>query len=197
MPRNLEFDVDAARAAIMREFWLRGYESTSLSDLERATMLVRTSLYNAFGNKPDMFLNSLELYYETVEHEIDAATKDRGAEALADVIAAMMTGTDKQAGQPAGCLMVSAATQNAALDDRHLMLVRDYRRMLARKARDVLERDRSAGKLAQTFDTESASEFLVCVVWGALAAQCLQNAKTPAAAGAKVMRQTIESWFTT
>lgn len=194
MPRNLGFDLEQARAAIMRTFWSRGYEGTSLGDLERATSLVRTSLYNSFGAKPDMFLQSLALYHETIEGQIDAATNDRGVDALCEVIAAMMEGRDKAAGLPAGCLMVGAAAQSAALEDRHLQLVRDYRRMLARKAQEALERDRSSGKLAQTFDTESAAELLVCIVWGSLAAQCLNEEANPAAAGVAVLRATMAGW---
>ncbi|MEL6099855.1 MAG: TetR/AcrR family transcriptional regulator [Pseudomonadota bacterium] len=195
MPRNLGFNLETARAAILREFWLRGYEGTSLTDLERATSLVRTSLYNSFGNKPDMFLDSLKLYHQSVEAQIDAATNDRGIDALAEVIAAMMEGSDRTAGQPAGCLMVSAATHSAALEDRHLQLVRGYRQMLSRKARTALDRDRASGRLGPTIDIESTAEFLVCVVWGALAAQCLNEGTNPAAAGAAVLRKTMESWL--
>lgn len=194
MPRNLGFDLEQVRATIMRTFWDRGYEGTSLSDLERATSLVRTSLYNTFGNKPDMYLDSLMLYHQLIEAQIDAATKDRGTDALFEAIAAMMEGRDKAAGLPEGCLMVSAATQSAALEDRHLQLVRDYRHMLVQKAREALERDRSSGKLSRTFDTESAAELLVCIVWGALAAQCLNAATNPAAAGVALLRATMSGW---
>lgn len=178
----------------MRTFWERGYEETSLGDLERATSLVRTSLYNSFGNKHDMFLQSLTLYHQTIESQIDAATKDRGTLALCEVMAAMMEGQDKAAGMPAGCLMVSAATHRTALEDRHLQLVRDYRQMLVRKAREALERDRLSGRLAQTLDTASAAELLVCIVWGALAAQCLTDGASPAAAGVAVLRTTMAGW---
>lgn len=195
MPRALGFDVETARVAILREFWLRGYEGTSLSDLERATSLVRTSLYNFFGNKPDMFLDSLKLYHETVEAQIDEATQDGGTAALCEVVAAMMEGSDKAAGQPAGCLMVSAATHSAALEDRHLQLVRDYRWMLVRKAREVLDRDRASGRITPTIDTDSAAEFLICVVWGALAAQCLDEGANPAATGVAALRKTMKSWL--
>lgn len=210
MPRHLEFDVETARAAILRAFWQRGYDGTSLGDLERATRLVRTSLYNAFGKKPDMFLDSLTLYHRTVEAQIDAALQDRGADALTEVIAAMMEGRDKAAGQPAGCLMVSAATQGAALEDRHLQLVRGYRQMLVRKAREALERDRAAGRLVPGLDTASAADFLVCVLWGALAAQCLARGRTedpdqdsaqdpnrgpaPAAMAVAALRATLAGW---
>ena len=195
MPRGLEFDLETARAAIMQVFWTRGYEATSLSDLERATSLVRTSLYNSFGKKPEMFLDSLKLYHETIEAQIESITKGRGSEALADVIIAMMEGSDKTSEQPAGCLMVMSATQGKTIEPRHLKIVRDYRQMLVGKAKQVLERDRQSGRLAKHVDPEGAAEFLVCVVWGALAAQCLSAERNSAAAGADMLKKTIQNWL--
>ena len=195
MPRSLEFDPETARAAIMGVFWTKGYEATSLSDLESATSLVRTSLYNAFGKKPDMFLDSLKLYHETIENQIDAITRGRGSEALIEVISAMMEGSDKSSQQPAGCLMVMSATQSKTIEPRHLRIVMDYRQMLVRKAKQVLERDRQSGRLARHVDPGSAAEFLVCVVWGALAAQCLSAERDAAADGADMLKLTIRNWL--
>ena len=195
MPRGLEFDLETARAAIMQVFWTKGYEATSLCDLERATSLVRTSLYNSFGKKPAMFLDSLKLYHETIETQIESITQGRGSEALADVIGAMMEGSDKSTHQPAGCLMVMSATQSKTIEPRHLQIVNDYRQMLVRKAVQVLKRDKQSGRLARDVDPEEAAEFLVCVVWGALAAQCLSAKRNTAAAGAKVLKETIQNWL--
>ncbi len=195
MPRSLEFDLETARAAIMRVFWTRGYEATSLSDLERATSLVRTSLYNSFGKKPEMFLDSLKLYHETIENQIEAMTRGLGSEALIEVIGAMMEGSDKASQQPAGCLMVMSATQGKTIEPRHLQIVRDYRQMLVGKAKQVLERDRQSGRLARHVDPEGAAEFLVCVVWGALAAQCLSAERDAASGGADMLKMTIQNWL--
>lgn len=195
MPRALEFDLQTARAAIMQVFWLKGYEATSLSDLERATSVVRTSLYNSFGKKPEMFLDSLKLYHEMIESQIEAATQGLGSEALVEVIGAMMEGSDKTAQQPAGCLMVMSATQSKTIEPRHLQIVRDYRQMLVSKAKQVLERDSQSGRLAKHVDPDGAAEFLVCVVWGALAAQCLSAERNSAAAGAAMLKKTIENWL--
>jgi len=195
MPRSLEFDPETARAAILGVFWTKGYEATSLSDLEGATSLVRTSLYNSFGKKPEMFLDSLKLYHETIENQIEALTRGRGSEALIDVISAMMEGSDKTSQEPAGCLMVMSATQSKTIEPRHLQIVRDYRQMLVRRAKQVLDWDRQSGRLARNVDPESAAEFLVCVVWGALAAQCLSEERDAAADGADMLKKTIQNWL--
>jgi TetR/AcrR family transcriptional repressor of nem operon len=62
VPRRKEFQVEKALDSAMRLFWTRGYEATSLDDLQRATGLSRSSLYLAFGNKHELFLRCLGHY---------------------------------------------------------------------------------------------------------------------------------------
>ena len=66
MPRKKEFDVDEAVRAAMEVFWLKGYDGTSVDDLIEATGVKRQSLYNALGEKRDMFMKAL-LKYEAEE----------------------------------------------------------------------------------------------------------------------------------
>ncbi len=62
MPRKKEFDVDAVLNKAMEAFWARGYEATSLNDLLDCMQIQRASLYNAFGDKRTLFLETLRRY---------------------------------------------------------------------------------------------------------------------------------------
>ena len=62
MARPREFDEHQALTAAMQQFWERGYEATSLSDLTRAMGIQRPSLYGAFGGKESLFQAAIELY---------------------------------------------------------------------------------------------------------------------------------------
>jgi len=66
MARPLSFDKKQALVNAMLVFWHQGYEATSMKDLERATGLVPSSIYNAFGNKEAFFLQVLEHYSQNV-----------------------------------------------------------------------------------------------------------------------------------
>ncbi len=47
-------------------FWHQGFQATSMKDLELATGLQPSSLYNSFGNKEALFLEVLDFYEEFV-----------------------------------------------------------------------------------------------------------------------------------
>ena len=65
MPRIREFDVDDALAKIMSVFWEKGYEGTSLQDIESATGLKKQSLYRIYRSKRLMYLAALRHYEQT------------------------------------------------------------------------------------------------------------------------------------
>ena len=54
-----QFDPAAALDRALAVFWHKGYEATSIQDLELATGLGRGSLYNAFKDKESLFLEAL------------------------------------------------------------------------------------------------------------------------------------------
>jgi len=62
MPRPREFDRDQALDGAMELFWEKGFEATSVGDLEEALGVGRQSLYNTFGDKRSLFLAALDRY---------------------------------------------------------------------------------------------------------------------------------------
>ena len=69
MPRPREFDEASALNAAMECFWRRGYEATSLRDLTGAMGLTAPSIYNAFGDKQQLFGRAFEQYLEHTTRE--------------------------------------------------------------------------------------------------------------------------------
>jgi TetR/AcrR family transcriptional regulator, transcriptional repressor for nem operon len=64
MARPREFDEEAVLDAVIRCFWSRGYEATSVKDLIEKTGITCASLYNAFGDKRTLFRTALDHYVE-------------------------------------------------------------------------------------------------------------------------------------
>ena len=53
--RPRQFNEEQALEAAMEQFWAVGYEATSLQDLLRVMKLSKSSLYQTFGSKHDLF----------------------------------------------------------------------------------------------------------------------------------------------
>ena len=64
MARAKAFDEDRALDAAVDCFWLRGYEGTSVRDLTAAMGIGGPSLYNAYGDKRELFERALRRYAE-------------------------------------------------------------------------------------------------------------------------------------
>lgn len=58
------FDEEQVLKSALNLFRLHGFAGTGLAELEKATGLNRSSLYNAYGSKEGLFLKSLEFFHD-------------------------------------------------------------------------------------------------------------------------------------
>ena len=117
--RPLSFDRDAALESAMHVFWERGYEAASISDLTAAMGITPPSLYTAFGDKEQLFLEAIERYalgYGSAgARALNEEPTARGAiERWLLEAANELT----QPCHPKGCMVVMAATNCSAAAER-------------------------------------------------------------------------------
>jgi TetR/AcrR family transcriptional regulator, transcriptional repressor for nem operon len=114
MPRPREFDETSALEAAVQCFWQHGYEATSLRDLTASMGLTAPSLYNAFGDKEQLFARALDQY-------LDRTTRGRlrrleeslaPKEALRRFFAEIVDHSIKDL-QRKGCFLVNSALEVA------------------------------------------------------------------------------------
>jgi TetR/AcrR family transcriptional repressor of nem operon len=155
--RPLKFEPDAVLDAAMRLFWARGFERTSLDDLEARTGLSRSSLYNTFDSKHELFLGALGRYLRMLDDYL-LAPLESGNEGLVD-IDRFFSRLGTQLDDPtfiAGCLLTNSLAEFGGQDDevvRHGQLYLDRAR---RAIRTALARAASLGEIeASTADLKS------------------------------------------
>jgi len=136
MGRPKGYDRDQAIVAARDVFWERGYEATSIGDLEVCTGLNRSSVYQEFGSKRGLFDAALECY---VDREITAMLAgmqqdDSGLDAVVEFFGRLGELFRADAcGSTRGCLMVNSTAELAAHDA-----------IVARAAADNRDRVRTA-----------------------------------------------------
>lgn len=131
MGRLKQFDDATVVRAARDLFWQRGYASTSLTDLEAATGLSRSSLYLTYGSKRGLFDRALRNYLEELIWPMLAPMEATGAggEEIAGYFLAQAANLK---GSPdsvltCGCLIANTSTELNVLDAEAVQLVLEYR----------------------------------------------------------------------
>ncbi|MER6679900.1 TetR/AcrR family transcriptional regulator [Streptomyces olivaceoviridis] len=171
MPRPRMFDEERALDAAMHTFWEKGYEATSTQDLCEATGLGRSSIYNTFKSKHDLFERALAHYIDTMTTAQLAVLEDtrrRAADRIRALFAMVVDGeTEHRAGgRSLGCLTVNTTVELAARDSRAAeLLERDTARRLA-VLRAVIEEGRRDGSITSRRDAGALARFINAAIGG-------------------------------
>jgi len=118
MARPREFDRNLVLEKAMQVFWSQGYEATSLTDLARSMGLSKSSLYDTFGSKHDLFLESIDYYRENVSSQIrsiigiDAPARQVIANVLGRAVDRILDPVGKR-----GCLLNNTAVELGPNDE--------------------------------------------------------------------------------
>ena len=164
--RPLSFDREQALEQAMLIFWRSGYETSSIVDLTTAMGISAPSLYTAFGDKKQLFLEAVRRYAgdpAAIEYAIGSAETARdAARDLLTSAARTYTG----ATTPKGCLLASATASGSsdAADVREV--VADIRRRIVIQLRKRIERDILVGVLSSRTDADALSGLVMAVNQG-------------------------------
>jgi len=124
MSRTEVFNREQVLEKAKNIFWLKGYNATSMQDLVDATGLNRSSIYNSFGNKMELYQASLKKYQSDSAQLFDKARKqERNAIETIGllflyVMDAILVDTDQK-----GCMIINCHTEMGNQDS-------DLRRLL-------------------------------------------------------------------
>jgi TetR/AcrR family transcriptional repressor of nem operon len=165
MARPREFDETAVLDAAIQQFWLRGYEATSVRDLADEMGIAGASLYNAFGDKRALYERSLNRYLDQtfrerirrLEHSLPP--RDAIAAFLQEIIKRSLN--DKQR---LGCLLVNSALESAPLDGELQQIVA----MFLNEVESFFLRCVTKGQRDETIPKTQSAEDLARLLLGVL-----------------------------
>ena len=171
MPRPRTFDEDRAVDAAMRTFWANGYEATTTEDLCAATGLGRSSIYNTFTSKHELFRRALLRYVEmTTTAQLALVEDERRSpvERLRALFAVVVDGevATRRDGRSLGCLTVNTTVELAGRDPEAAgILERDAERRVA-ALRLAIYAGQRAGEITSGRDPEALARYLTAVIGG-------------------------------
>lgn len=131
MGRPKEFDEDQAIAGALDVFWANGYSRASLSALEEETGLNRSSLYNTFGGKLELFCRALDAYNcGPTAHLTEPLHRYQGAKALTGFLDRLGEFVRSKNAER-GCLMVNTSVEDTSEPEVHQRVQRHFRKLHA------------------------------------------------------------------
>jgi AcrR family transcriptional regulator len=121
------FDEERALDAAMRVFWTSGYAATSTQDLCTATGLGRSSIYNTFSSKRDLFDRALQRYADRSTLAQLEVIRDGNLPIRDRVRRILWAAVDPDADDPAGCMVINTVVELGPTDpDVIAVLDRDH-----------------------------------------------------------------------
>ena len=167
MPRKKEFDEDLVLEKAMHTFWECGYENTTVRRLEKDMGINQFSIYSTFGSKRELFLQVLKKYKEYVQNNMLKDLSEKGG-SLNDIREFLLAyGHSIRSGKnPNGCLMVNAGLESGTKDYDLGDCMRTYFDFIKLTFCSVLKNAKNNGELAENFDVEKNSSFLLVSTQG-------------------------------
>ncbi|PSK88101.1 TetR family transcriptional regulator [Murinocardiopsis flavida] len=165
------FDEERALDAAMRTFWANGYEATSTKDLCDATGLGRSSIYNTFTSKHELFQRALTRYMDGMTSAQTAVLDDAEqppTERIRTLFAQIIEGefSNRREGRSLGCLTVNTTVELAGHDAETAQLLDRDRELRLSSLRDVLALGQRTGEFGTRQDPETLAHFVTSMISG-------------------------------
>jgi TetR/AcrR family transcriptional repressor of nem operon len=161
MARTKEFNEDQALDKAVEIFWHKGYNGTSAQDLVTHLGLSRSSLYDTFGDKQQLFTKSLQRYQqqaqnavkellensENVKETLQAIFKQAVIESLEDRITK-------------GCFMVNSSVELAMHDEEIAKIVKSNSQTMEEVFTNAVKKGQAAGHISKQLDAKVLARFI-------------------------------------
>ncbi len=167
MARTKDFDEAEVLQKAMRLFWSKGYNGTSMQDLVEGLGISRSSLYDTFGDKHQLYLKALETYQQNYGTQLCALTTKADSAKIA-VKQLLQLVVDDLLGdkQRKGCFMVNAGIEMANHDSDVNQLLCTSEQQLEQAFLKVIQRGQANGEINPAKDALALGRFLNNTVKG-------------------------------
>lgn len=164
--RPLSFDRAQALEQAMLTFWRHGYETSSISELTAAMGITAPSLYSAYGDKKQLFIEAMRLYagspYDMEQALAEAPTSRDAVQRMLIAAATAFTGELT----PQGCLLASATASGSSASADVQREVAQVRADIQNRLKKRIDWDVTQGLLPERTDSKSLATLVIAVIQG-------------------------------
>ncbi len=184
------FNHDEVLGKALKVFWTHGFEGTSMAELTEAMGMNKPSIYAAFGNKEELFRQTLKKYTSGpvayIREAMQQPTAKQAVEMLLTKSAELLCGCEGR-----GCLVVQGALtcgEGAELIRKELIGHRQGFENTLKKRFDLAQEQ---GDLPNDTDTSALAKYIATVHQG-MSVQASSGASKKELLG--VVRFVMDSW---
>ncbi len=167
MPRTKQFDKEQVLEKAMELFWRKGFHATSIQDLVSFLGISRASMYDTFGGKQDLFLESLAKYRsknevrmgKLLEREIPA--KEFLELFLQNAIDESMDDEHQK-----GCFYVNCAVELASQDEVIAKLVQENLKRNEQLFTQLIQKGQEKGEISTAKNPLALGRFFFSTLSG-------------------------------
>lgn len=151
----------------MQLFWQRGYEGASLQDLQQATGLSKSSLYQTYPSKLAWFEAAFAHYCRQRQRDL-LEQLQRSESALGFIRTRLLGVLDDRGldGVPRGCMLVNVANEFSLAEPAVAQAVQRATRGFCQVFQRALEQAQARGELGADADIDALAGYLQCVMSG-------------------------------
>lgn len=143
----------------MQLFWEQGYEATSVQDLVDHLCLNRSSLYNTFGGKHDLFLEALD-QYRAEDLRILRRRLSEAPTALEGIRQAFAAVSERAIESQCGCFTANATMERAPHDPSTQERTCEAFQKMRSLFQGAVEQGQEEGDIPQTRSAKGVGRYL-------------------------------------
>ena len=174
MARNKEFDPTEKLEKARDLFWEKGYHATSMQDLVSQMKVNRGSMYDTYGDKHQLFIESLQNYAkETYSEYKQAATGEKSPFKAIELI--VKKAIQRSFEEEKVCMIVKSSFEMAPLDNDVKEILKQLSNALISIFEDLIEKAQQANEISTNKNARQSAQFIVGSFAGLWQMQALYN----------------------
>lgn len=167
MARPIEFDKTVALEKAMDVFWEKGFQATSLQDLISSMGLSKSSFYQAFKSKHELFAATLDYYTDRMVSSMSdtIGSTASGFEFIEQIFTEIVEQAPLKSSQK-GCFLMNTASEFAQSNSQIAGLTKSGMKKVELVFIGAIKQSQNIGEISLDKSAETLANFLICNMSG-------------------------------